>query len=955
MNWNPGDCGWLIEKLYNCSNEELLPILKSIETWSYGKCELHHWINVLDRFDSILEDATKKEENQWVLPCDLSKNAHMQELVVWVLYFTTLLVEHSFSRHLYSSVEHLITLLSSSSMTVILSNYITRLAAGPRQALLSRLIYLAESWGGKENGFGLAQCCQNLPLSSYPDGATTLHFEFYGEKNTDITSSPVSSKSCSSNTSPITIHINNIQSISNKSPAQIMDELLEVYKVPVEKQMILFTHLRLAHSFGRYETRLQCVQARLQAISILVYCNALQKNNIIFIDIHAVAASIYVGGDLIHMRFLEAMPEWGFTPCESDHRREDITFATDNAYTVLYSGLLDEFVDVLELKETNLTEIKAATLRTLTSIIHLERYPNFPKLSTIIDVTGASSYHGFLPVLVRSCISTLTSTTSIEPNPFPAPLATSLFSFLYHLASYEAGGEALVSCGMMESLLSVVSWVGSEPDHITFVTRAVRVIDLITNLDMNAFQNHGGLNTFIKRLELEVNECRKEQPFVIQLPTPLGTEGSTSNSTPRGTSETAVEGSDSEMRGAEVETRDNSLSPMDVTESVEEQSQTPQPDLVDTVTNTSSNVSALDGEIPSTSKGTDCQPKSSPTCLPQRAALLKSMLNFLKKDIQDPGFSESMRHLMESSLPSSLKHIISNAEYYGPSLFLLATDVVTVYVFGEPSLLSSLQDNGLTDVVLHALLVKDVPATREVLASLPNVFSALCLNSRGLQAFVACKPFERLFKVLLSPDYLPAMRRRKSSDPMGDTASNLGNAMDELMRHQPSLKTQAMFAIVKLLEEVCLLGSDTHYVCWKASPKSEQSLLPTSRSTNDNSSDEEEEEEEERDTGVSSTAGTLGNQDSSIEEAPSGDKRPVPLNLAHESGVLEQGLQCLHEKLEALAPLHEPLPSPGGSVLLRELASAQNPVEAYKLSSEYSSTSHTECCSCLHHDASSCL
>lgn len=40
--------------------------------------------------------------------------------------------------------------------------------------------------------------------------------------------------------------------------------------------------------------------------------------------------------------------------------------------------------------------------------------------------------------------------------------------------------------------------------------------------------------------------------------------------------------------------------------------------------------------------------------------------------------------------------------------FTSATDVVTVYVFQEPSLLSSLQDNGLTDVVLHALLIKDV-------------------------------------------------------------------------------------------------------------------------------------------------------------------------------------------------------------------------------------------------------
>ena len=115
-------------------------------------------------------------------------------------------------------------------------------------------------------------------------------------------------------------------------------------------------------------------------------------------------------------------------------------------------------------------------------------------------------------------------------------------------------------------------------------------------------------------------------------------------------------------------------------------------------------------------------------------------------------------------------------------------------------MLSSLQDKGLTDVVLQALLVKDVPATREVLASLPNVFSALCLNIRGLEAFVECKPFERLFKVLLSADYLPAMRRRRSADPLGDTATNLGNAMDELMRHQPSLKQSATAATIQLLE-----------------------------------------------------------------------------------------------------------------------------------------------------------
>lgn len=123
-------------------------------------------------------------------------------------------------------------------------------------------------------------------------------------------------------------------------------------------------------------------------------------------------------------------------------------------------------------------------------------------------------------------------------------------------------------------------------------------------------------------------------------------------------------------------------------------------------------------------------------CIPQRAALLKSMLNFLKKAIQDPAFSDGIRHgeslestsllyrwtwdhtsctnlvyiccctshygsvvylcnwlfffffklqVMDGSLPTSLKHIISNAEYYGPSLFLLGEYTVTLFHFTEES------------------------------------------------------------------------------------------------------------------------------------------------------------------------------------------------------------------------------------------------------------------------------
>ncbi|MBN3301500.1 HUWE1 ligase, partial [Amia calva] len=461
----PADCRTLIDRLKGCSDEQLLLELQQIKTWNIGKCELYHWVDLLDRFDGILCDAGQTVESMsWMLVCDRPDNGQLKSLLLAVLNFTALLIEYSFSRHLYSSIEHLTTLLASCDMQVVLavlnllyvfskrSNYITRLGSDKRAPLLARLQHLAESWGGKENGFGLAECCRDLPMAKYPPSATTLHFEFYAEPGAEV---KVDRKS-TSNTLHY-IHIEQLDKIS-ESPSEIMESLTMMYSIPKDKQILLFTHIRLAHGFSNHKKRLQAVQARLHAISILVYSNALQES----------------------------------------------------ANSILYNGLIEELVDVLQITDKQLVDIKAASLRTLTSIVHLERTP---KLSNIIDCTGTASYHGFLPVLVRNCIQAM-----IDPlmEPYPHQFATALFSFLYHLASYDAGGEALVSCGMMEALLKVIKFLGDEQDQITFVTRAVRVVDLITNLDMAAFQAHSGLTIFICRLEHEVDLCRKECPFVIK-------------------------------------------------------------------------------------------------------------------------------------------------------------------------------------------------------------------------------------------------------------------------------------------------------------------------------------------------------------------------------------------------------------------------------------------------------
>ncbi|XP_071657347.1 E3 ubiquitin-protein ligase HUWE1 isoform X2 [Patagioenas fasciata] len=900
----PADCRALIEKLKACGDEQLLVELQQIKTWNIGKCELYHWVDLLDRFDGILAEAGRPVDNMaWLLVCDRPEREQLKALLLALLNFTALLIEYSFSRHLYSSIEHLTTLLASSDMQVVLavlnllyvfskrSNYITRLGSDKRSPLLSRLQHLAESWGGKENGFGLAECCRDLHMLKYPPSATTLHFEFYAEPGVEV---KVDKRATS--TTLHYIHIEQLDKIS-ESPSEIMESLTKMYSIPKDKQMLLFTHIRLAHGFSNHKKRLQAVQARLHAISILVYSNALQES----------------------------------------------------ANSILYNGLIEELVDVLQITDKQLMDIKAASLRTLTSIVHLERTP---KLSSIIDCTGTASYHGFLPVLVRNCIQAM-----IDPSmePYPHQFATALFSFLYHLASYDAGGEALVSCGMMEALLKVIKFLGDEQDQITFVTRAVRVVDLITNLDMAAFQSHSGLSIFIYRLEHEVDLCRRECPFVIKPKAPRPPTAAAA------TAATVPEGEDMETD-------------MEVTDVTMESSPGP---------------STEPRQDPQNATGPS--PRGGVQCIPQRAALLKSMLNFLKKAIQDPAFSDGIRHVMDGSLPTSLKHIISNAEYYGPSLFLLATEVVTVFVFQEPSLLSSLQDNGLTDVMLHALLIKDVPATREVLGSLPNVFSALCLNARGLQSFVQCQPFERLFKVLLSPDYLPAMRRRRSSDPLGDTASNLGSAVDELMRHQPTLKTDATTAIIKLLEEICSLGRDPKYICQKPSMQKADgpAAAPPPRSPHAAEEASSEDEEEEEVQAMQSFSATQQSEPEHGHTVVGTEERiPIPLmdyilnvmkfvesilsnnttddhcqefvaqrglrplvtilglpnlpvdfptsaacqavagvcksilTLSHEARVLQEALLQLEAVLGALEPLHRPIEAPGGSVLLRELGGA---------------------------------
>jgi len=84
--------------------------------------------------------------------------------------------------------------------------------------------------------------------------------------------------------------------------------------------MQLFTHIRMAHSFSNYKTRLACVMTRLQAYSILIYS--------------------------------QSAPE-----------------------TILPSSFIDECITILKSDKLDLMDIKTEIFKTLTCVIFLERQP----------------------------------------------------------------------------------------------------------------------------------------------------------------------------------------------------------------------------------------------------------------------------------------------------------------------------------------------------------------------------------------------------------------------------------------------------------------------------------------------------------------------------------------------------------------------------------------------------
>ncbi|KAF9118932.1 hypothetical protein BGW39_000739, partial [Mortierella sp. 14UC] len=184
----------------------------------------------------------------------------------------------------------------------------------------------------------------------------------------------------------------------------------------------------------------------------------------------------------------------------------------------------------------------------------------------------------------------------------------------------------------------------------------------------------------------------------------------------------------------------------------------------------------------------------------ERTALLKSMFKFVHHMMQSPGTQEGLRNLIDTTLPTTLKKIMESPAAFGAAIYAHAINTMASFIHNEPTSLAILQEANIPQTLL-ASLSKEIPTSPDVVMSLPGAFGAICLNSAGLTMFKEKFDLKKLFDIFTS---IPHVRAFQDNDG----ASNLGMSVDELVRHQPSLKPTVLSAVIAMLDQVYKMCND---------------------------------------------------------------------------------------------------------------------------------------------------
>ncbi|TIC61802.1 hypothetical protein E3Q03_02533 [Wallemia mellicola] len=179
---------------------------------------------------------------------------------------------------------------------------------------------------------------------------------------------------------------------------------------------------------------------------------------------------------------------------------------------------------------------------------------------------------------------------------------------------------------------------------------------------------------------------------------------------------------------------------------------------------------------------------------------MKSSLRSIYRLLTSSGTEGGIRNLIDTTLLQDIHSIIDNRKFFGAAITSFALNIMATFVHNEPTSLSIIQEAKLPGKFYEAI-EDHIEPNIDILNVIFNVISACCLNEHGLEEFKqrADKIISKIFDIFSSPSHIKVLGEKEN-------AVNIGQSVDELIRHQPSLKPKVLKAINDQLDKIVNIG-----------------------------------------------------------------------------------------------------------------------------------------------------
>ncbi|KAJ1734065.1 E3 ubiquitin-protein ligase tom1 [Coemansia biformis] len=179
--------------------------------------------------------------------------------------------------------------------------------------------------------------------------------------------------------------------------------------------------------------------------------------------------------------------------------------------------------------------------------------------------------------------------------------------------------------------------------------------------------------------------------------------------------------------------------------------------------------------------------------------LLKELFKLLSRLLQQSTYQDRLRNLVETTLPETLRTVLSHPAAFGTNIYGLAISISAMLVHNEPTSLPIIQEARIPEAMLENL-ERHIPYNSDVIMYIPAALGAFCLNDAGLEQVRKSTVVRNTLGAFSDPDFIRVLQD-------GDTTGSFGASLDEFVRHFPAVRDEIMDEVIAMLKNVLAMGA----------------------------------------------------------------------------------------------------------------------------------------------------